>query len=166
MTSSLGLAKKASLSLRLNRRNGGACKRTEERGCSDEQDRAAVLDSRAAEGDGEMTLADIRWPEQQHVFGVGDEATGRHLANAPLVQRRLELEVEVVERLHRRGVSNLHPIAMLRSLDDTRVQDVAHDASPAMEVARSSTWLLISRAGWIAPGRGPFRRPRGRLRSP
>lgn len=74
----------------------GARKRTEERGCSDEQDRVGVLDSRAAGGDGEMTLADAGGPNSSTFSAL---ATKR-LANEPPVGRRLELEGEVVERLH------------------------------------------------------------------
>jgi hypothetical protein len=66
------------------------------------------LDGRAAERDREVRLADAGRSEHQHVFGAGDEATGRELAHELVIDRWLELEIELVERLHRREVRDLN----------------------------------------------------------
>src|SRR5712691_4845250 len=80
----------------------GAGERTEQRGGAGEEYGMARLDDGASERDGEMSLAHARWPEEEHVFGLGDEAAGGELADEALVDRRLRLEVELVERLHGR----------------------------------------------------------------
>jgi len=67
-----------------------------------------VLDGSAAQRDGQVGLADAGRAEQDDVLAVGDEATRRELLNEPLVERRLEREVEIVERLDRGEVRNLH----------------------------------------------------------
>ncbi len=53
--------------------------------------------------------ADARRSEHQSVLGAGDEATGRELAHEPLIERQLELEVKLLERLHCRDVGDLDP---------------------------------------------------------
>src|SRR5207302_6655502 len=46
--------------------------------------------------------------EEQHILRLGDEAAGGELANESLIDRRLRLEVEPVERLHRGKMSDGH----------------------------------------------------------
>ncbi len=67
----------------------------------------AGFDDGAAEGNREMRFADARRTKDQHVFGLGEKARRRQLAHEPLIDRRLELEVEVIERLHRRKMRDL-----------------------------------------------------------
>ena len=45
-----------------------------------------------------------------------EKAAGRQLADEPLIDRRLEFEIEVVERLHRREVRDLQPHRDARAL--------------------------------------------------
>lgn len=52
-----------------------------------------------------MRFADARWSE--HVLRAGDEAAGRELARELRVDRWLELELKVGERLHHREVCDL-----------------------------------------------------------
>jgi hypothetical protein len=61
----------------------------------------------AAEADGEVGLAHAGWPEDEDVFGVGDEAASGQLPHELLVDARLELEVELLERFDRRKVGDL-----------------------------------------------------------
>src|SRR3954469_3833669 len=86
----------------------GAGERTEQRGGAGEEHRVASLDGSATESDGEMSLADARRSEEEHVFGLGNEAAGGELADEALVDRWLRLEIELFERLHRREVGDGH----------------------------------------------------------
>ena len=85
----------------------GFGQRGEQRRGAGEEDRVAGLDGGAAEGDGEMRLADAGRAEEQDILGLGDEAAGGELANQPLIDGGLEFEVELFERLHRREVRDL-----------------------------------------------------------
>ncbi len=60
-----------------------------------EVDAVAVLDRLEAERDGEVSLADAGWAEQQDVGGIGHERHGRKLTDLALVDRGLEGEVEL-----------------------------------------------------------------------
>jgi hypothetical protein len=57
------------------------------------------LDGGASQGDGQVRLADARRAEEEDVLGAGDEPTGGELADQLGVDRGLELEVKLVERL-------------------------------------------------------------------
>src|SRR5215204_4688252 len=80
----------------------------EQRGGTGEEHRVPGLDGGAAEGDREMRLADTGRPEDQHILGAADKAAGRQLTDQALIDRGLELELELLERLHRREVRDLH----------------------------------------------------------
>lgn len=62
-----------------------------------EVDAVPGFDGGQAEGDRQVGLADARRPEQDDVGRLGDERQRRQLPHLPLVQRRLEGEVELVE---------------------------------------------------------------------
>jgi hypothetical protein len=81
----------------------------EERCRGHEQHRMAGLDGGAAERDCQVRLTNAGRPEHEHVFGAGDEAAGRELAHELGIDRRLELELELLERLHRWEVRDLDP---------------------------------------------------------
>ena len=85
--------------------------RGEQRRGGHEQHGVSCLNRGAAERDGQVGLAHAGWPEQQHVLGADDEATGGELADELVVDGRLELEVEVLEGLDGREVGNWMPIA-------------------------------------------------------
>jgi hypothetical protein len=57
------------------------------------------LDGFDAEGDGQMGLADAGRPEQDDILGALDEAQPGELPDLLAVDRGLELEVELVQRL-------------------------------------------------------------------
>src|SRR5206468_12786322 len=61
-------------------------------------DGIALVDSRAAEGLGEMTLARAWRAEQEHVFALPDEARSRELVDQRAVHLFIELKIERVER--------------------------------------------------------------------
>src|SRR3569623_2673695 len=67
----------------------------------------AGRDSGAAERDRDMRLADAWRPEQQDVFRLRDEVAGGELADVLGVERRLDLEVELLEGLHHGEVRDL-----------------------------------------------------------
>lgn len=85
--------------------------RGEERGSGDEERRVAGLDGGASERDGQVRLADAGRTEEQDVLGGGDEAAGAQLADELLVDGRLELEVELLERLDGRKWAIWMPMA-------------------------------------------------------
>jgi hypothetical protein len=66
------------------------------------QDADAVLAGFEPEGDGQVRLADAGRTQQQDVVAGFEIATGRQLADDLRVNRRLELEIEGVERLLKR----------------------------------------------------------------
>ncbi len=92
------------------------------------------LDDGAAEADREVGLADAGRTEQQDILGAGDEVARRKLAHQPLIHRRLELEVELFEQLHRREMRDLdaHRDALLL----LGVELVAEDLVEEVEVGR------------------------------
>ncbi len=59
----------------------------------------ALLDDGEADGLGEVTLPRARWPEQQPVLVLGDEAAGGELEDEAAVHLLVEVEVEGVEGL-------------------------------------------------------------------
>src|SRR3569832_2988888 len=67
----------------------------------------AGLDSGAAKREHNKHLADAWRPEQQDVFRLRDEVAGGELADELGVERRLELEVELLEGLHHGEVRDL-----------------------------------------------------------
>jgi len=98
------------------------------------------LDGGAAECDREVRLADAGWPEHEHVLGAGDEAARGELANELGVDRRLELELELVECLHRREVCDLDPHRDALLLLGLRL--LAEDLVEEVEVRRLGTRCL------------------------
>jgi hypothetical protein len=56
-----------------------------------------------------MGLADAGRPEQDDVLGALDEAQAGELAHLPAVDGRLELDIELVERLDPRQAGQLEP---------------------------------------------------------
>jgi hypothetical protein len=68
----------------------------------------AGFDGSAAERNGQMRFGNAWWTQEHHVFGIGDIAAGRQLANEPLIDGRLELELELVECLDDGEARNLH----------------------------------------------------------
>ena len=89
----------------------GAGEGTKQRAGAREQNRVPSLYRRTADADCEVRLADAWWSEHQHVLAVDDEAALGGLANESLIDRSLELEVEVVEAFHRREGATVMPIA-------------------------------------------------------
>jgi len=125
---------------------------------ADKVDAEALPDRLDPEPYREMRLAHAWRPKQDHVSGVRDEAESRQLLDLPLVSRRLELEVKVVEpamepevgklragrevalasclRLHAKQVGQ---ILRVRDLLAAGLLDGDHDAAAAP--ARSSVLL-------------------------
>src|SRR5947207_5917776 len=81
----------------------------QECGRAREEDGVAGLDDGAAERDREMCLADAWRAKDQNVFGLDEKSAGGKLPHETLVDRWLEFEIEVLERLHRREVRDLEP---------------------------------------------------------
>jgi hypothetical protein len=94
----------------------GARQRRQERGGADEEDRVAGFDYGAPEGNREMRLADTRRAKDQDVFGLTEKAAGGELADEALIDRRLEFEIEIVERFHGREVRDLESHRDARAL--------------------------------------------------
>jgi hypothetical protein len=69
----------------------------------------AGLDRLDPERDRQMGLADPGRAEQDDVLGALDETQAGELAHLPAVDRRLELEVELIERLDPRQPGQLEP---------------------------------------------------------
>jgi hypothetical protein len=67
----------------------------------------AGLNDGAAKGDREVRLPPPGAPKSSTLSGLGEKATGGQLTHQPLIDRRLEFEIEVLERLHRREVRDL-----------------------------------------------------------
>jgi hypothetical protein len=63
-----------------------------------------------------MRFADPGRAEDQDVFRLRQKAAGRQLAHEPLIDGRLEFEIEVVERLHGREVRDLQAHRGARAL--------------------------------------------------
>ena len=88
----------------------------------------------AAERDGQMRLADARRTEDQHVFRLREKSAGRELAHQPLIDGRLEFEIEVVQRLDGRKVGDLEGHGDARAL--LGVHFLAQDPVEEIEVRR------------------------------
>ena len=73
-------------------------------------DVVALGDGGHSQGDGQVGLAHARWPQEQDVLTVGQEAHGGQLPHLTLVDGRLEGEVELVQGLDEgeMGQSGLH----------------------------------------------------------
>ena len=61
-------------------------------------DAIALLDHRAADGLGQMTLPRPWWPEKERVFALRDEAAGGELVDQRAIHLLVEIEIEGVER--------------------------------------------------------------------
>ena len=81
-----------------------------------------------------MCLAHAWRTEQENVLCVCDEASRRELADQFLIDRWLKLEVEILERLHRREVSDLDPHRDALLL--LRIRLFAEDLVEEVEVRR------------------------------
>ena len=62
------------------------------------EDAIALLDHRAADGLGQMTLARAGWAEKERVLALRDEAAGGELVDQRAVHLLVEIEIEGIER--------------------------------------------------------------------
>jgi hypothetical protein len=60
----------------------------------------ARFDDGPAERNREVCLADAGRAQDQDIFRLGEKAAGGELADQPLIDRGLEFETEILQRLH------------------------------------------------------------------
>src|SRR5262245_24910844 len=134
------------LAFGLGSRQGG-----EQPGGTRKEHGMAGFDHGAAQPDGEMRFAHTRRAKQEDVFGLAQKARRGELADEPLIDRRLKLEFEIVERLYRRKVRDLQRHRHARALFG--VDSLPEDAVEKVEIGR-----LAARS--VKPLRYPRRRRR------
>ena len=137
--------------------------RNERRGAR-EEDGVPGFDGGAAERDGEMCLAHAGRSKNQHVFCLADEVTAGELAHEALIDRRLEFEIEIVERFDRGKMGDLEPhrdagpLLGVDLLPQHRVEEVEirrlgarrlieHGIEPLGHVAQTQSGQLLRDAG-------------------
>jgi hypothetical protein len=81
-----------------------------------------------------MRFADPGRAKDQDVFGWGEKASRRQLADEPLIDRGLEFELEVIERFHSRKMGNLQSHRHAGPL--LRVDFLAQDTVEEIEIGR------------------------------
>ncbi len=102
--------------------------RSDEVGQGAEVDATAALGRVDGEADGEVGLADAGWAEEDDVFLALDEAELVEALNLLMLDRGLEAEVEVGERLHGGQARGAHgglqtPIVSERDLGTEQILD-------------------------------------------
>lgn len=90
------------------------------------------LDDRAPERDRQMRLPDPGRAEDQHILDLGQETRGGQLADQSAIDRRLKLEIEIIERLDRREVRDFQAHLDARPL--LGVDHLAEHAGEKVEI--------------------------------
>jgi hypothetical protein len=88
-----------------------------------------------------VRFADAGRTKDQDVFGLGQKPAGGELADEALIDGRLEFEIEVVERLHRREVRDLQAHRDARPL--LGVDLLAQHAIEEIEIGRLGAGRVI-----------------------